>query len=195
MVNIRFFVSLFIVFVIFSKIVIFFAYFLSNLSFYSPFLSYISLCKVLHFIILCLFFVCFSSLLSIIYENQLVIFYNIPILLSAFIRRLKQNCGAQAEKHGSRNAPCRRSNTAGKCAEQALLRHRLSDTFRQRAAESQQRHSRACTRPLLERLIYPYRGQNHTEHHIRSQNTRRCQPVLSIKIWLSAQIVPPVINA
>lgn len=73
-VNIRFFVSLFIVFVIFSKIVIFFAYFLSNLPFYSPFLSYISLCKVLHFIILCLFFVCFSSLLSIIHENQLVIF-------------------------------------------------------------------------------------------------------------------------
>ena len=58
-VNIRFFVSLFIVFVIFSKIVIFFAYFLSNLPFYSPFLSYISLCKVLHFIILCLFFCLF----------------------------------------------------------------------------------------------------------------------------------------
>ena len=121
--------------------------------------------------VFCLFFLAFIHYA----RKSACNFYNIPILLSAFIRRLKQNCGAQAEKHSSRNAPCRRSNTAGKCAEQALLRHRLSDTFRQRAAESQQRHSRACTRPLLERLIYPYRGQNHTEHHIRSQNTRRCQ--------------------
>ena len=174
-VNIRFFVSLFIAFVIFGKIVIFFAYFLSKLPFYSPFLSYISLCKVLHLVTLCPFFVCFSLLLSIMHKNQLVIFYNIPILLSAFIRRLKQNCGAQTKKHGSRNAPCRRSNTAGKCTEQALLRHRLSDTFRQCAAKSQQRHSRARTRPLLERLIHANRRQYHAKHHIGSQNARRCQ--------------------
>ena len=68
-VNIRFFVSLFIVFVIFSKIVIFFAYFLSKLPSYSPFLSYISLCEVLHLVTLCPFFVCFSLLLSIIHKN------------------------------------------------------------------------------------------------------------------------------